>query len=156
MYETNDKMCPVSSFEAYLSHLHPVENALWQSPLDKMNPLQKLGQQVWYYRAPLGQKQLGNMMVKISTKYQLSERYTNHSIRVTSLQIMENNHIEGRHREAREGREFAYQGTEVWSQSALTPRGYLLLEKGTSHRFFSRRHAGNLPSTTFQMCPDTL
>ena len=27
IYETNDKMCPVSSFEAYVSHLHPMENA---------------------------------------------------------------------------------------------------------------------------------
>ena len=47
--------------------------------------------------APLGEKSLGNMMAKLSTKYGLSERYTNHSIRVTSLQILEDENIEGRH-----------------------------------------------------------
>ena len=37
------------------------------------------------------------MMAKLSTKYSLSERYTNHSIRVTSLQVLEDNNVEGRH-----------------------------------------------------------
>ena len=37
------------------------------------------------------------MMPKLSLKYGLSERYTNHSIRVTSLQCLEDQNVEGRH-----------------------------------------------------------
>ena len=37
------------------------------------------------------------MMPKLSLKYGLSERYTNHSIRVTSLQVLKDLNIEGRH-----------------------------------------------------------
>ena len=37
------------------------------------------------------------MMAKMSSKYGLSERYTNHSIRVTSLQLLDDENIEGRH-----------------------------------------------------------
>ena len=37
------------------------------------------------------------MLAKMSLKYKLSKRYTNHSIRVTSMQILEDNNVEGRH-----------------------------------------------------------
>ena len=37
------------------------------------------------------------MMSKLSIKYELSQRYTNHSIRVTGLQSLEDANIEGRH-----------------------------------------------------------
>ena len=44
---------------------------------------------IWYCSAPLGEKTLGSMMPKLSLKYGLSERYTKHLIRVTSLQVLE-------------------------------------------------------------------
>ena len=47
--------------------------------------------------APLGEKILGGMMASLSEKYKLSQRYTNHSIRVTSLQVLEDANIESRH-----------------------------------------------------------
>ena len=37
------------------------------------------------------------MMPRLSEKYKLSQRYTNHSIRVTSLQVLEDANVEGRH-----------------------------------------------------------
>jgi hypothetical protein len=37
------------------------------------------------------------MMPTLSSKYNLSQRYTNQSIRVTSLQVLEDGNIEGRH-----------------------------------------------------------
>ena len=86
-------MCPVNNFRRYISHLHPMEPFLWQRPLDKHDA----NSQIWYYRAPIGDKTLGNMMARLSLKYNLSERYTNHSIRVTSLQVLEDNNVEGRH-----------------------------------------------------------
>ena len=33
----------------------------------------------------------------MSVKYKLSQRYTNHCIRVTTVQVLEDNNIEGRH-----------------------------------------------------------
>ena len=37
------------------------------------------------------------MLAKLSIKYVLSQRYTNHSLRVTGLQALEDANIEGRH-----------------------------------------------------------
>ena len=45
----------------------------------------------------LGEKYLSSMMAKMSLKYKLSQRYTNHSIRVTGLQILDSNSIDSRH-----------------------------------------------------------
>jgi hypothetical protein len=93
LYATGGAQCPVKSFEEYISHLHPNQDALWQRPLENI----KEGAMIWYYNAPVGEKTLGGMLAKMSTKYQLSQRYTNHSIRVTSMQILEDNQVEGRH-----------------------------------------------------------
>ena len=93
IYETGGPKCPVKTFLSYTDHLNPFEKSFWQRPLDKFDATQP----IWYYRAPLGVKPLGNMMARLSLKYKLSQRYTNHSIRVTSLQVLEDNNIEGRH-----------------------------------------------------------
>ena len=37
------------------------------------------------------------MMANLSAKYSLSKRYTNHCVRVTSLQLMDDDQIPGRH-----------------------------------------------------------
>ena len=77
-----------------LKHLlHPIQPALWQRPRESLKDTDS----IWYCSAPLGEKTLGSMMPKLSLKYGLSERYTNHSIRVTSLQVLEDLNIEGRH-----------------------------------------------------------
>ena len=93
LYATGDVRCPVKCFEKYLSHLHPAQDALWQRPLQKMAS----GQKIWYCNSPVGEKTLGAMLSKMSSKYHLSQRYTNHSIRVTSMQILDDNLIDGRH-----------------------------------------------------------
>ena len=40
---------------------------------------------------------LGGMLPTLSEKYGLSQRYTNHSLRVTSIQVLEDNNVETRH-----------------------------------------------------------
>ena len=90
IYETNLPKCPVRSFN-YLSHLQPIQPALWQRARESVKDTDS----IWYCSAPLGEKMLGSMMPKLSLKYGLSERYTNHSIRVTSLQVLEDLNIEG-------------------------------------------------------------
>ena len=91
IYETGSKSCPVLCFEKYLNSLHPNLEALWQRPREKSDS------SIWYCNVAVGQKFLGNLMANMSTKYGLSQRYTNHSIRVTSLQVLEDENIEGRH-----------------------------------------------------------
>ena len=51
----------------------------------------------WFCRVPVGEKALGKMMATLSAKYSLSKRYTNYYVRVTSLKLMGNDQIPGRH-----------------------------------------------------------
>ena len=92
MYETGRPSCPFNSFMIYISHLNPKQPAFWQRPKESGAP-----GGIWYDNVPLGAKNLGTMLSNMSVKYQLSQRYTNHSVRVTSLQALEDANVEGRH-----------------------------------------------------------
>ena len=43
----------------------------------------------WCSKDPLGEETLGLMMARMSRKCKLSQRYTDHCNRVTSVQVME-------------------------------------------------------------------
>ena len=93
MYATGKESCPVASFLEYISHLNPNQQAFWQKPKTKPSA----DASVWYDNAPLGVKTLGSMMANLSVTYKLSQRYTNHCIRVTTVQALDDNNIDGRH-----------------------------------------------------------
>ena len=93
IYATGSDECPVACFEKYLRVLNPNIDALWQRPRAKIS----VRADIWYCNVPLGEKSLGGMMSTISEKYNLSQRYTNHSLRATSIQVLEDANIEGRH-----------------------------------------------------------
>ena len=93
IYETNTPECPVRWFVKYISLLRPIQPAFWQRPRESG----KATGSIWYCSTPLGEKTLGSLMPKISIKYKLSGQYTNHSIRVTSLQVLEDKNVEGRY-----------------------------------------------------------
>lgn len=76
------KMCPVRSFENYIAHLISECNSLWQRPKKKISHIHQL---TWYDNMVLGHNPIDNFMSKLSTKCQLSMRYTNHCIRVTGI-----------------------------------------------------------------------
>ena len=80
--------CPVATFELYLSKLHPNCEALWHS-VDNDG--------FWYANAPVGKNTLGSMMTTISKWGKLSKIYSNHSIRATSITIMDECGIASRH-----------------------------------------------------------
>ena len=44
----------------------------------------------WYASAPMGHNTIGNMMPNLSEKAVLSRRYTNHSLRATSVNVLDN------------------------------------------------------------------
>lgn len=75
-------LCPVKSFEKYVSHLHPEGSALWQAAI--RNP----STNVWYGPKATPQYQLKNFMQNLSLGASLSKRYTNHDIRVTGCSIL--------------------------------------------------------------------
>lgn len=88
-----DPKCPVASFEKYISKLNPLLDVLWQRPLDTFLPKES----TWYYAAPVGKNTLGNMMPALSKLAKLSKRYTNHSIRATSVTLLDRAGYESRH-----------------------------------------------------------
>ena len=76
-YETNQQLCPVKSFEKFLSKLNPDNEALFQKPLSKYR---KDGA-VWYGKTPIGVNQLYEFIPHLSAEAGLSKRYTNHCTR---------------------------------------------------------------------------
>ena len=58
---------------------------MWQRPLDSFYP----DDGSWYYKASLGRNTLATMMSKISRQGQLSQQYTNHSIRSTAITVLD-------------------------------------------------------------------
>lgn len=61
--------------------------------MDALSP----GDLVWYCNAPLGKNSLATMMSSISKVGKLSEAYTNHSVRATSITVMDHSGIDSRH-----------------------------------------------------------
>ena len=53
--------------------------------------------QPWFDAIPIGEHTLGAMMTEISVAADLSQRYTNHSLRATSVTLLEDAGTEGRH-----------------------------------------------------------
>ena len=74
------KLCPVRSFENYISHLNPKIDSMWQIPLNKipMDP-----NEPWYKVEQLGHNTHEKFMGRLSDENKLSDHYTNHCIRVT-------------------------------------------------------------------------
>ena len=92
MYErAGDPACPVQSFEKYLSKLNPNCRAFFQRP--KKDP----DGNVWYDNQCIGINTLGKKMKEISKLANLSKEYTNHSIRATSVTILDESGFEARH-----------------------------------------------------------
>ncbi|XP_022103492.1 uncharacterized protein LOC110986150 isoform X2 [Acanthaster planci] len=74
-------LCPVLSFEVYMSKLNPLSNWLWQ----RERAANEMTGPVWYTHAPVGKNSLATLIPVLSQELGLSMSYTNHSIRVTPL-----------------------------------------------------------------------
>lgn len=93
MYELKgNDLCPVSSYEKYISKLHPDNDALWQRALDAFEE-----EKPWYTKSPLGKNTVGTMMNAISKQACLSRMYTNHCIRATAITALDDAGVEARH-----------------------------------------------------------
>lgn len=93
MYEQPGPLCPVRSFEKYLSKLHPELQALWQRP----KPAAAANKTSWYSNARLAKNTLGSFMKDVSKEAGLSKEYTNHSVRATAVTVLDHCNVEARH-----------------------------------------------------------
>ena len=80
------RLCPVCSFENYISHLNPNIDNLWQRPLKK-----KPKTDVWYAAAVLGHNPIKKFIGKLLLSCELSDYYTIHCIRVTGATNLTHN-----------------------------------------------------------------
>lgn len=81
MYENSSPLDPVGSFEFYILRLNPNCQALFQSP----NKHFKQEGSRWFRNEPLGKNKIAKLMENISLKAELSEKYTNHCIRASTV-----------------------------------------------------------------------
>lgn len=141
MYANNNEPqhCPVRSFELYAAKSNGLCDALFQRPRDNYS----VNDDIWYENKPIGKNTLSGMMVTISKCADLSERYTNHCIRATSITILSeagfnNRHIMSVSRHRNEGSISSYvrdtsiqqkwQMAETLASATMTP---LALDVGT-------------------------
>ena len=77
----------------YLSVLHPDCDYFWQRP----KPIEKTVD-IWFdIKALLGKNTLGDKMKNLSKQLNLSKLYTNHSLRATTITLLDNKGFEARH-----------------------------------------------------------
>ena len=92
MYETGSQLCPVAAFELYKQKQHPQIKAFFQTPL--MN--YSIDQDCWYKKEPMGKNTLGSIMQRISKKAGLSETYSCHSVRASTVTTLGHAGVESR------------------------------------------------------------
>lgn len=98
-FVSDSPICPVMIFELYLSKLHPSRNDLWQRPKKEINDVYK----EWFDNVPLGKDPLNAAMKTISVNAGLSKVYTNHCIRSTVMETLDEGEFESRHIMAQTG-----------------------------------------------------
>ena len=86
MCEASTALNPVAAIEFYLGKTHPDCKALFQTPNKATTKnMDFASAQHWYRNEPLGKNTISKMMERISIKAELSERYTNHCIRASTV-----------------------------------------------------------------------
>ena len=93
MYETKDFLCPVKSFQKYVSKLNKDMEEFWQRPKRSIEE----NSEVWYEKSPVGKNTLGEKVKTLSTEAGLSRTYTNHCLRATSITVLDRSGFEARH-----------------------------------------------------------
>ena len=68
MFATGRPLCPVLSFEQYVSHLNPKNEFLFQRP----KRVKDVSNDVWYDNMVVGQRIFGEKKKKLSTDAELS------------------------------------------------------------------------------------
>lgn len=78
-------MCPVKTYDLYVSRLDPHCNRLWQVPKEGVT----WNQEIWYINQPVGKTRCQDLMPTLYVNAGLSKRYTNHCVRSTVCGILD-------------------------------------------------------------------
>ncbi|XP_078605624.1 uncharacterized protein LOC144878654 [Branchiostoma floridae x Branchiostoma japonicum] len=126
----NTRPCPVQVFELYCSKLKNSCPYLFQRPNLQWKPETNAE---WYYGQPLGHNKLGSMMRDISRAAGLSKPYTNHSVRVTAIQALDQAGFEARvimsisgHRNESSIRKYTHDSTDKQKKDCSSALGAAL------------------------------
>ena len=84
---------PVGLLELYLSKVNPKSKAFFQTPRNDFN----FDDEIWFENRPLGINTLAEMIKGISKAASLSQLYTNHSVRATSITFLSEAGMRNRH-----------------------------------------------------------
>ena len=85
--------CPVKNLKKYLRKLNPMCEYMWQRPKVQVSD----ADDVWFDNAPVGKNTLESMTKKICEDAGCSKKYTNHSLRATSITILDHAGYASRH-----------------------------------------------------------
>ena len=99
IYASNNEICPVTSFEKYLSKNNTETDRLFQQAKDTVIE----SDNVWYRNEPMGVNTLSGFMKKLSMRAELSQVYTNHWIRAITIILLNHSGFESRHIETVSG-----------------------------------------------------
>lgn len=78
-------MCPVKTYDLYVSRLDPRQPRLWQTPKAAIS----WSEEIWYTTIPLGKTKIQDLRPTLYINAGLSKRYTNHCIRSTVVGLLD-------------------------------------------------------------------
>ena len=90
-FPEDETKCPVKAFKIYLNKIEPIEGThLFPKPCK--NYSKGLASSTWYTKKQTtGTNTISTLMGTLSTKLNLSKRYTNHCIRVSHITVLKEN-----------------------------------------------------------------
>ena len=91
IYGSQGHLNIIEVFDFYISKLNPKCSALFQTPLPHYTR-----EEHWFKNEPMGKNSLGNIMKRMSRKAGLSQEYTCHSVRASTITILGHAGVEGR------------------------------------------------------------
>lgn len=92
--KTGNVLCPVKTFELYVSRLNPDIDDLWQKPRELIS----WNDEVWYHCEKLGKNKVQGLMPTLVNQAGLANKsLTNHCIRSTCITISDQEGYEARH-----------------------------------------------------------
>ena len=88
--------CPVALIKAYLAHLNPENDHLFQRPKESSIKFSSDTCTVWFSARKLGHNTLENMLKITTTRAEIFPYLRNHSLRATTVTVLSSNNIETR------------------------------------------------------------
>ena len=79
------KRCPVKTIKAYLSHLNPEVDALFQWPKDASVRFSPEEDSIWFERKVLGHNTLENVLKNMTQRAGIQPYFRNHSLKATTV-----------------------------------------------------------------------